>query len=195
MRKQRNDESLPNWVFWGIILLIVIALYHIFKTDKIKRYKDDLRERINEKEKHVSYLIKELNKLRKLKGDLTSAAVKFFRFIKIILFAFLLGIGVTAYAVFNCGFWDAVEIIATVVAVLTILYYGTTIIVQNKLGNINTTLEILQEYFISKSFKAVRFEPMLIEAYENKLNKEMMELRELKERHYMCLPTNNQLQN
>jgi hypothetical protein len=97
----------------------------------------------------------------------------------------LLSIGIISYALFNLNAMEAITVIGTVVSIFSLFYYGCTIIISNKLGNIERTLEVLQEYFITREFKRNGFELILIEAYESKLNKEACELKELREK-YNC---------
>jgi hypothetical protein len=185
MKKAKSNESFPIWVLWAVILIIIVALCYIFRSEKTKQYKHDLKEKINEKEQYISSLTKELNKLIAIKDCLTMQAIQFFRFLKLALFLLLLSIGIISYALFNLNAMEAITVIGTVVSIFSLFYYGCTIIISNKLGNIERTLEVLQEYFITREFKRNGFELILIEAYESKLNKEACELKELREK-YNC---------
>ena len=81
---------------------------------------------------------------------------------------------IVGFCLVFCGFhvlplWAA---ISGLLAFLATAYYTFTFIAYNKFQDFNTSLEILESYFINKEFKRHNFDPELIPIYEDKLKKE-----------------------
>jgi hypothetical protein len=185
--KQKSKSDSTAWlVAIGIVLMIVIAMYFIFRSEKIKQYKEDLeqelksiKEKIKEKEQNVEYLTEQLNNLKSIKDYLVNYAKKLFIAVKLIVFVFLIGIGALIYALLN---FDVVGFIYATVPLVTTGYYLITVIVKNRLGDVNKVLRLLQNNFIVMILRIKDFDDSLIEVLETKLTNELNELNELRQK-------------
>ncbi len=189
MNKKQTKDSLPMWVILVILLIAMVAVYFFFKNENVNRYKNDLSQRIREKEETVNFLNCELSKLKNLHDTLKSEAIKLYKFIKAMAIILLLVIGIVCYAVLEMEFWSALFLI---VSVISFVYYSITIIVQNKIGDFNRTLALIQDYIIQQRFIKADFNPRMIEVVEKRLHKEQTELFEIKEQYLLLTVNNNQ---
>ncbi len=185
--KQKSKSESTRWlVIIGIILIIVIAMYFIFRSEKIKQYKEDLeheisalKEKIREKEENVQFLTYQLINLKQIKDYLIGYAKKLFVAVKLIVLVILIGVTALIYAFFN---FDIIGFTSFLFPIISGCYYLVTVIIKNRVGDINRTLKLLQDGFISFVFNLKNFDDSLIAAVEAKLLKELDELNELREK-------------
>lgn len=182
MKTKQTKDSLPMWSILVLLLIVALAIYFFFKNERVKRYKNDLAIRIKEKESTINFLNVELFRLKTMHDTLRNKAIRFFKAIKIIALILLLSIGFICYAIFNMEYWTALFLIASIV---TFAYYSITIIVQNKLGDFNKTLAIIQDYIIQQKFIKADFNPCMIEIVEKQLQLEKAELLEIKKQYLL----------
>lgn len=187
MNKQQTSDSLPIWIILVILFIAVVTIYFFFRDESINRYKRDLSQRIKKKEDTINFLRHELLVLRNMHNTLKSEAVKLYKFIKVMAMILLLVAGIICYAVLKMEYWSAVFLI---VSIITFVYYSATIIVQNKIGDFNRTLELIQDYLIQRKFKKAGFNPSMIEFIEVRLYKEEEELIDIR-RQYLLIENNN----
>lgn len=176
MSKKTKSDSAIWLLILGIALLLIVVLYYFYKSEKIKQFKDDLEDRIHEKEKTISYLQLELEKLRSMKSKLMADAIKFYKTLKCLSVLFLLMISISVFLLTKANVYEAAGIIFTCI---TTIYCTVSIVVKNTVGNFDDTLAVLQNYFIERNFRKNGFEPLLIEVFESKLDKEQRELHQL----------------
>ena len=176
--KQKNKSNSDVWlILLGIALIVLIILCFFYKNEKLTKYKCDLGDRINEKEKIVSYLIIELEKLKNMKSKLIEDAIKFYKLVKCLSVFILLVLGTSIFLLTQANLIESVMVIITCISTI---YYTVHIVVKNSVGNFDETLAVLQNYFIERQYRKHGFEPMLIEVFENRLENERRELNELR---------------
>jgi hypothetical protein len=186
MKQKSKSESTTWLVVIGIVLMIVIAMYFIFRSEKIKQYKEDLeheiralKAKIREKEENVQFLTVQLNNLKQIKDYLIGYAKKLFIAFKLIVLVILIGVTALIYAFFN---FDIIGFTSFLFTIISGCYYLVTVIIKNRVGDINRTLKLLQDGFISFVFNLKDFDDSLIAAVEAKLLKELDELNELRQK-------------
>lgn len=182
MKKKNTNDSFPMWAILLILLLLLVGLYFFFKNEKVKKYRDDLVERIKEKESTINFLNNELDRLRELRDTLTSSAIALWRALKISALILLLCIGGICFIMFKMEFWGA---ITCIIAIVSFSYYAITIVMHNKIGDFNDTLKTIEAYFIQRKFKKAGFSLCQIEVIEQRIKVEQSELIYLKQQH--CL--------
>jgi len=180
MSKKHTKDSLPIWLILVVLLIAFVAIYFFFKNETINRYKNDLAKRIREKEDTINFLNAELILLKIMRDTLRGRAIKLYKVIKVIALIVLLSIGVICYAIYHMEYWSALFLI---VSIITFAYFSITIIVQNKLGDFNKTLDIIQDYIIQQKFINADFNPCMIEIVEKRLYAEQEELIEIKQQY------------
>lgn len=175
------------WLLLGLLLLAVLVIYFITRSEKFKTYhediqrrRDDLRQQIMEKECLVSFLVAELDRLRNFNNQLLKRAERFLLWAKIVSMIIITGVGVIFYAVFNFGPFEAS---GAVLFVSSVLFNAVTILRKSKLGDLALTLEILKQYFIALQYKKEGFEPEMLVVIENRLKSEQEQLEILKKEY------------
>lgn len=184
MKKNKDNDNFPLWVILLLLLLFVVIFYFIFKNVKVKQYRDNLADRIREKENTINFLSEELNRLKQMQETLTNKAIVLWRAVKISALIILLSIGAICVIAFKMEFWSSVF---WIVAIASFAYYTITIVLQNKLGDFNETLKTAQAYFIQKQFRRVGFNPYEIVSIEQKLVAEQQELLEIKQQYFLMI--------
>ena len=185
--KGKSKSNSSTWlVIIGIALIIVIALYFIFKSETIRQYKEDLeneknaiKEKIKEKEDNVRFLTEQLNNLKTMKHYLINYAKKLFIAVKLIALVILVGITALIYAFFN---FDIIGFTSSLLPILSGCYYLVTVIVKNRMGDVNRALKLVQDGFVSFVLRIKDFDDSLIEAIETKLSQELNELNLLRQK-------------
>lgn len=183
----KKKQSNSYLIFIAIVLLIVVVLYFFFKTEGLKDRKENLeyelrrlRSQIREKELNIEFLTSELNRMKFMEGCLINYAIRLYRTIKLILLIIALGLIAIVYLLFN---YDLFSSFSTMLPILTFGYYGISIAVRNRIGDFNRTLKLIQEHFINAVLKANRFDVSLIETLEAKIELELQELNELRQKY------------
>ncbi len=182
--KMKNENLWKVRFMWiAVILLLVILLYFLFRTDDLKNYKSDLEDELNQLKKQISkkqqrirFLENELNRLKATKECIVDFAIRLYRTIKLIIFCALLVAGVAGYAFYNFNLVNAVSIVAPVAL---FCYYGINICIKNRVGDFGKALQFLQEYFVDIVFRLKKFDVSLINTVEAQLIKEQQELVQL----------------
>lgn len=187
MKKNKNDLG---WLIVGILIflfVVVACIYFFTNSEKVKGYRDDLRNRadelkrqINEKENYIAWLKSEIENLKIFDGFLIRKAVKLYRICKCLFLVLIIGGCVIIHAIFSL---NVIELIITIVSVSGIIFSTITIVVQNEIGNFNNTLKLLQEGFIDMVYRKNNFEPALISVLENRLEQEHEQLNKLNEKY------------
>jgi hypothetical protein len=187
METKSKNTFVPYAIWVGIILLCVLLLYFIFKTEGLKTYKTSLEDELNwlkkeikRKERNIAFLISEISRLKLLENSIFGYGLRLYKTIKLILLAILVTTCIISYTIFNFNFIASIMII---IPVVTLSYYGITVAVKNRVGDFNRTLKLVQEYFIDFVFKLKGFDINLIEVIEAKLQVELKELEELKTKY------------
>lgn len=187
MKQKSKSESATWLVLIGIALIIVIVLYFIFRSETIRQYKEDLeneknaiKEKIKEKEENVRFLTEQLNNLKTMKHYLINYAKKLFIAVKLIVFVVLVGIAALIYAFFN---FDVIGFIYSLLPILSGCYYLVTVIIKNRMGDVNRALKLWQDSFISFVLRIKDFDDSLIEVLEAKLSEELNELNVLRQKY------------
>lgn len=176
MSKKR--DSFPVWLLLLVVLVVLaIALYFFAKNEKVKQYSTDLKRRIREKEDAINFLKKERKQLMQIKYELTLKAHKWFKVARVISLMILVGFALICCVVYRMEFWQA---IMWIVGIVSIIYYSITLIVQNKLGDFNQTLKMVESYFTEYAYRKGGFKVCMLELIETKISKEEQELNELK---------------
>ena len=101
MSKKYTKDSLPIWLILVLLLIAFVAIYFFFKNETVNRYKNDLAQRIREKEYTINFLNAELIRLKIMHDTLRDRAIKMYKVIKVIALIVLLSIGVICYAIFQ----------------------------------------------------------------------------------------------
>lgn len=184
MRTKSKNTWLPYLIWVVVILLITILLYQLFKTDNLKQHKTDLEDELNqlkqqlrEKERNVSFLTGEINRLKLLKNSIVDYGLRLYKTIKFILLTLLAAACIIGYSLFN---FDLIGSASIIVPVVTIGYYAIVITIKNKIGDLNRTLRLVQEHFVDFIFKLKGFDVNLIVIIEAKLQSELAELQKLR---------------
>ena len=112
-------------------------------------------------------------KKKKLHDSFRNEALRFYKIIKIAFVITILGMGFICFAIFSFGI---VGTLGAIVSTATVIYQVVTIVFQNKVGNFNTTLMLIEQYFIDRTFRKNAFEPAIIAVLEEQLNNEQKEL-------------------
>lgn len=189
MSKKQASDSLPIWVILVILFIAVIAIYFFFKNESVNKYKNDLSQRIREKEDTIIFLKDELSRLKFKHDILKSGAIALFKIFKVIGVIIFLSIGAIFYVVFNMDYFNALLLIG---GIITLTYQIITIVIQNKIGDFNRTLELIQDYLIQQKFKKADFNPIMIEVVEKRLINEQAELFEIKEQYLFLINGTNE---
>ena len=179
-RKTKSDSAIWLLVL-GIVFIVIAVLYYFYRSEKVRQYKSDLEDKISEKEKIINYLQLELQKLRSMKSKLIADAIKFYKILKCLTVFILLIIATSVFLLTHANIYEAAGIIFTCLASI---YCTVNIVVKNSVGNFDETLAVLQNYFIERNYRKNGFEPMLIEVFESKLDKEQRELHQLIEQKH-----------
>ena len=184
MKTKSKNTWLPYLIWVVVILLITILLYQLFKTDSLKQHKTDLEDELNqlkqqmrEKERNVTFLTDEINRLKLLKNSIVDYGLRLYKTIKFILLTILAAACIIGYSLYN---FDIIGSASIIVPVITIGYYAIAITIKNKIGDLNRTLQLVQEYFVDFVFKLKGFDVNLIVIIEAKLQSELAELQELR---------------
>lgn len=182
MRKGRSTGWI--WLLLGFLLIVALLIYFTTRSERVKtftddlqRKRDDLRKRIQDKEGIIGYIMAEIDKLKAYNDELVARAIRFFQIMKILAMIVFAGICLIFYAFFHLNLFEA---LGAIVFVSSLFFNVLTILKNNKLGDINLTLQILKEYFIALEYKRNGFEPEMIRALELKLNYEREQLCLLK---------------
>lgn len=174
----RKRDSFPVWLLLVVVLVVlVIALYFFTKNEKVKQYSTDLKRRIREKEDAINFLKKERMQLIQIKHELTLKAHKWFKVARVISLMILIGFALICCVAYQMEFWQA---IMWIIGIVGFIYYSITIIVQNKLGDFNQTLKMIEFYFIKCAYRKGGFKVCMLELIETRISIEEQELKELK---------------
>ncbi|MBL7909807.1 MAG: hypothetical protein JNJ41_01975 [Bacteroidia bacterium] len=192
----KNKNNFLGWFLLGLLLVVLWIIYKASQSEKVKNYQDDvtfrreeLQRDIVEKESMIGYLITEVEKLRALNDDIIQKSLRFFRWVKISIIGMIIGISIMCYAVFNFSFFEAVF---TIITIASLSFNAVCIIVKNKLGDFNLTLQILKEYFIMRECQKNCFEPVLITTFEIRLKMETEQLMLMRTEYNQLLIIENQ---
>jgi hypothetical protein len=175
------------WILLGLLLLLALFIYFVTRSEKVRTYSEDIRNRrdelleeIKKKESIVNYLVSELERLRSFNCSLIKKAERFLMWTKIVAMIIITGVGVIFYTLFNFGPFEAS---GAVLFVSSVIFNGFTILRKNKLGDLGLTLQILKEYFIALQYKKEGFEPEMIGVIETRLNFEKEQLHLLRKEY------------
>lgn len=178
MKKGNKRNPMNGTICIGIIMILMVLLYffflRIFKNDQAK---EELNQKILNKEKEIEDLLRRLQNLKQLKQALELQAIQIYKAVKLMVVVIIIAIGFVCFAVFSFSVWGS---IASIIAASGVVYKAVTIIFQNKVGDFNVTLILLEKYFIERTFRKNAFEPALIAAIEEKIDVKKEELVDLK---------------
>lgn len=194
MKRKYNDGGAILLI--GLIILIAICafIYFVTRDERVKRSRDgyqeradDLKQQIRDKENLISFLIVEIDKVKRLEKFLLEQAVSICRFAKLIVYVMIAGVCFIAYMFFNYSFLDS---LLTSIAFFGLIYTAFTIYFLNKIGDFNVALKMCEDLVIVRIFKRNNYDPNHLRTLEVKLESEKSELTALKDAHRRFLENN-----
>ncbi len=184
MTSKSSNKGFILLIIFCVIIALLGALYFFTQNEAVKNYQDDfkdkadkLKQQIIEKENTISQLIIHIERLKSFDKQIVCEAVKILKAAKLMAILILLSAWILAYALYSFNLW---AIFSTAGTLLIGIYVAATVYFQNKVGDINRTLQLLQIYIITRQYKKYNFDPAKIYILEEKLLVERNELEQLK---------------
>lgn len=189
--KEKQNRNVIILIAIILIIAVLAVVYFITRNEQVKSeqesYKnkaDELKRRITEKESAISALIYEIDRLRQFDAFLTEQARQIYKSFKLAVFMLLGSLCLVLFVMYSFEFFKG---LLTCLGIAGLTYKCITIYFQNKIGDFNNALKLLEDYFITREYSKYSFQPCAIGTLELRLASEQNELQELMKQHQLCL--------
>ncbi len=184
MKNKSSNNGLLLLIAICILIVLLGAIYFFTRNEGVKDCQDEfkdkaqkLKQQIIEKENAISALILEIQSLKAYDKFLIDQAVEIYKAAKLFVILIIASACLIAYALWN---FNLFQCLCAIGPLILVGYYTITFYFQNKAGDINKTLKLIQNYFINRQYRKYCFEPAYIYTLEKKLEDEQKELEKLK---------------